>query len=65
MKTKLKTRKAVAKRVIVKKSHLARKKAYRGHLMRHKTTRQLRQLNKPAKIHPSDTSRIYLMLPYL
>lgn len=64
MKTKLKTRKAVSKRFIVKKSHIVRKKAYRGHLMRHKTTRQLRQLNAPAKVHSSDESRIALMLPY-
>lgn len=64
MKAKLKTRKAVSKRIIVKKSHLARKKAYKGHLMRHKTTRQLRQLSAPSKIHSSDERRIASMLPY-
>lgn len=62
--TKLKTRKSVFKRIIVKKSYLARKKAFKGHLLRRKTTKQLRHLSSPAKIHQSDKKRISLMLPY-
>lgn len=59
---KLKTRKAALKRVKVKKNYLARKKAYKGHLLRRKTTKQLRFLSQPAKIHKSDLISYSLML---
>lgn len=61
---KLKTRKSAAKRVKSKKNHLARKKAYKGHLLRRKSTKQLRTLSQPAKIHSSDVAKFSLMLPY-
>nr|AIM52795.1 50S ribosomal protein L35 [Ochromonas sp. CCMP1393] len=61
---KLKTRKAAAKRVKKKKTHFARKQAYTGHLLRRKTTKQLRTLNQPAQIHDSDFNRFSRMLPY-
>lgn len=64
MKLKLRTRKSASKRVKVKKTHFARKKAYKGHLLRRKTTKQLRTLSQPSKIHESDTKNFSLMVPY-
>lgn len=64
MKEKLKTCKSVAKRIIVKKNFFARKKANKSHLLRRKTTKQLRQLSNSTRVHPSDESRFKLMIPY-
>lgn len=64
MKIKLKTRKSVAKRIKQKKNYFARKKAYKGHLLRRKSTKQLRILSQPAKIHNADLKAIKLMLPH-
>ena len=61
---KLKTRKSAAKRIKKKKNYFARKKAYKGHLLRRKTTKQLRTLSQPASIHAADTTNFSLMLPY-
>ena len=61
---KLRTNKAAAKRIKVKKGCLARKKAYKRHLNRRKTTKQLRHLSQPAQIHVSDSSAYKRMLPY-
>ena len=61
---KLKTRKSEAKRIKNKKNYFARKKAYKGHLLRRKTTKQLRTLSQPASIHSSDNKAFSLMLPY-
>lgn len=63
MKIKLKTCKSASKRVKVKKNYIARKKAYKGHLLRRKTTKQLRSLSQPAKIHDADKHSLVLMLP--
>lgn len=60
---KLKTRKSALKRVKVKKNFLARKHSYKGHLLRRKTTKQLRSLSQPAKIHSSDYTNFSRMLP--
>ena len=40
---KLKTRKAAAKRIKVKKNCFARKKAYKAHLLRRKNSKRLRR----------------------
>jgi large subunit ribosomal protein L35 len=64
MKLKLKTRKAAAKRINVKKNVLRRKKAYKGHLLRKKNSKQLRGLSRPANIHVSDIKAFEIMLPY-
>lgn len=64
LRMKLKTRKSAAKRIKVKKNIFARKKAYKGHLLRRKTTKQLRILSQSAQIHKSDSKAISLMLPY-
>ena len=61
---KLKTRKAASKRIKVKKTCFARKKAYKAHLLRKKTTKQLRGLAEDAVIHVSDKHAFNLMLPY-
>lgn len=60
---KLKTRKSAAKRVKQKKNFFARKKAYKGHLLRRKSTKQLRTLSQPAKIHQADSRAFLLMIP--
>lgn len=61
---KLKTRKSAAKRVKVKKNCIARKSAYRGHLLRRKNSKRLRRLSENAFIHSSDKLAFEKMLPY-
>jgi large subunit ribosomal protein L35 len=61
---KLKTRKAAAKRVKVKKNGLQRKCAYKAHLLRRKNPKRLRRLSEPMMIHKSDLDNFSLMLPY-
>jgi len=61
---KLKTRKAAAKRVKIKKNGLQRKKAYKSHLLRKKDSKRLRRLSEPMMVHKSDLGNFSLMLPY-
>ena len=61
---KLKTRKAAAKRIKVKKNCFARKKAYKAHLLRRKNSKRLRRLSEPAIIHWADNHAFKTMLPY-
>jgi len=61
---KLKTNKAAAKRVKVKKNFLCRKQAYKRHLLRRKSTKQLRRLSGSAQIHKADSLAFQNMLPY-
>ena len=61
---KLKTRKAALKRVNPKKRVLARKSAYRGHLLRRKNSKRLRRLREPVQVHVADRSAFSFMLPY-
>jgi large subunit ribosomal protein L35 len=61
---KLKTRKAALKRVTMKKNVIARKKAYKSHLLRRKNSKRLRTLSAPAQIHKSDCAVFYRMIPY-
>ena len=61
---KLKTRKAALKRVNPKKSGLARKSAYRGHLLRRKNSKRLRRLREPVQVHVADRVAFSFMLPY-
>jgi len=65
MKMKLKTRKSALKRVNPKKNSLARKSAYRGHLLRRKNSKRLRRLSEPNQIHFSDRKTFSYMLPYV
>jgi large subunit ribosomal protein L35 len=61
---KLKTRKSAAKRIKPKKNLLARKKAYKSHLLKRKNAKRLRRLSEPSQIHASDSKTFSLMLPY-
>ncbi len=61
---KLKTRKSALKRVNPKKRCLARKSAYRGHLLRRKNSKRLRTLCEAVQIHSSDRAAFAYMLPY-
>ena len=61
---KLKTRKAAAKRVKIKKNGFQRKKAYKSHLLRRKDSKRLRRLSEPMMVHKSDLGNFSLMLPY-
>jgi len=61
---KIKTRKSAAKRVIIKKGFLARKKAGHAHFLRRKSSKRLRHLFQSAKVQKSDLGHMQLMLPY-
>jgi len=61
---KLKTRKSALKRIKSKKNCLARKSAYKGHLLRRKNSKRLRRLSEPNQIHSSDLNAFSKMLPY-
>jgi ribosomal protein L35 len=61
-KMKLKTNKSAAKRVKIKKSCLSRKHAYKRHLLRNKSTKQLRRLSGPVKINAADIHAFKRML---
>jgi len=65
MKLKLKTRKAAAKRVKVKKNCICRKKAYKGHLLRRKSKTQLRRLANIETLHKADQNAFAHMLVYI
>ena len=47
-----------------KKNVFSRKKAYKGHLLRKKNSKQLRTLSQPAQIHSADVKIFNLMIPY-
>jgi large subunit ribosomal protein L35 len=64
LKMKLKTRKAAAKRIKVKKNCFIRKKAFKAHLLRRKSPKQLRRLSNTTKIHSTDLNGFKKMLPY-
>ncbi|WP_339022528.1 50S ribosomal protein L35 [Spiroplasma endosymbiont of Crioceris asparagi] len=56
---KMKTKKALAKRVKLKPNGtLKRGKAYRSHLAQNKTTKQKRQLEKSTIVNKSDMKRL-------
>ncbi|HEY9628070.1 MAG: 50S ribosomal protein L35 [Oscillatoriophycideae cyanobacterium NC_groundwater_1537_Pr4_S-0.65um_50_18] len=63
---KLKTRKAAAKRF--QKSgtgKLMRRKAFKNHLLQHKTAKRKRTLTGLAVVNERDAENVQLMLPYL
>ncbi|HIK41790.1 50S ribosomal protein L35 [Thermoleptolyngbya sichuanensis A183] len=63
---KLKTRKAAAKRFERTGSgKIRRRKAYRNHLLQHKTATRKRRLGQKADVHERDAENVELMLPYL
>ena len=62
---KLKTRKSALKRVKPKKHCLARKNAYKGHLLRRKNSKRLRRLSEASTVHSSDYGTFSRMLLYV
>ncbi|MBV9387120.1 MAG: 50S ribosomal protein L35 [Chroococcidiopsidaceae cyanobacterium CP_BM_ER_R8_30] len=63
---KLKTRKAAAKRFRATGSgKIVRRKAFKNHLLQHKTSDKKRRLSKMAIVDERDEKNVRLMLPYL
>ncbi|MCF4970629.1 50S ribosomal protein L35 [Nostoc sp. CMAA1605] len=63
---KLKTRKAAAKRFRATGSgKIVRRKAFKNHLLEHKTTNKKRSFSKMAIVNERDEDNVRLMLPYL
>jgi large subunit ribosomal protein L35 len=63
---KLKTRKSAAKRFRRSGSgKLMRRKAFKNHILEHKTTARKNRLSQPAVVDERDAENVSLMLPYL
>ncbi|MEB3273192.1 MAG: 50S ribosomal protein L35 [Prochlorothrix sp.] len=63
---KLKTRRAAAKRFrATGTGKVMRRKAFRNHLLQHKTTKRKSNLAKPTVLDETDEKRVKGMLPYL
>lgn len=63
--SKLKTRKAAAKRYkITGNGNFLRRHAFKGHLLMKKSNRQKRKLSQVICVNNSDLKSIKLMLPY-
>ena len=62
---KLKTNKSAAKRFkLTKTGQFKRGRAFRRHLLTHKTPKQKRQLRRALLVSSGDYARIRRMLPY-
>ncbi|MEB3182546.1 MAG: 50S ribosomal protein L35 [Nostocaceae cyanobacterium] len=63
---KLKTRKAAAKRFrATGTGKIVRRKAFKNHLLEHKTTDKKRKFSKMVLVDERDAENVRLMLPYL
>ncbi|MCT7982860.1 50S ribosomal protein L35 [Laspinema sp. A4] len=63
---KLKTRKAAAKRFKATGSgKIKRRKAYKSHLLEHKSATRRNRLSKSALVSEQDEKNVHLMMPYL
>ncbi|MEM9246958.1 MAG: 50S ribosomal protein L35 [Cyanobacteria bacterium P01_F01_bin.153] len=63
---KLKTRKSAAKRFRTTGSgKIMRRKAFRNHLLEHKSTARKRRLAKAAAVSEVEAEFVRLMMPYL
>ncbi|MGC9524687.1 MAG: 50S ribosomal protein L35 [Limnospira sp.] len=63
---KLKTRKSAARRFKVTGSgKLARRKAFKSHLLQHKSSTRKRRLSKMELVNERDAENVRLMMPYL
>lgn len=63
---KLKTRKAAAKRFRATGSgKIVRRKAFKNHLLQHKTSDKKRRFSQMAIVDERDEKNVRLMLPYL
>jgi large subunit ribosomal protein L35 len=62
---KMKTRRAAAKRFKVTASgEFKRAKAFRNHILEHKSPSRKRNLRKAGLVHKTDHDRVAKMLPY-
>jgi large subunit ribosomal protein L35 len=62
---KLKTNRAAAKRFSVSGTgKLMRNKAYKRHILEHKSSKQTRRLGKKALVFKGDVARVRRQLPY-
>jgi len=63
---KLKTRKAAAKRFRATGSgRIRRRKAFKSHMLEHKTSARKSRISKLALVSEADAGNVRLMLPYL
>lgn len=63
---KLKSRKSAAKRFRATGSgKIVRRKAFKSHLLQHKSAHRKRRLSKTALVHERDEDNVRGMLPYL
>jgi large subunit ribosomal protein L35 len=63
---KLKTRKAAAKRFRATGSgKIRRRKAFKNHILEHKSSTRRRRLSQLSLVNESDAENVRLMLPYL
>lgn len=63
---KIKTRKAAAKRFSRSGSgKLMRRKAFKNHLLQHKSSKRKRRITGLALVNERDAENVELMLPYL
>ena len=63
--SKLKTHKGAAKRFsITKNGKVKRGKAFRSHILNHKTTKTKRKLRKGGYLHVADEKNIKVLIPY-
>lgn len=63
---KLKTRKAAAKRFRATGSgKIVRRKAFKNHILQHKSSTRKRRLSQMAEVHERDAENVRLMVPYL
>lgn len=63
---KLKTRKAAAKRFERSGSgKIMRRKAFKNHLLQHKSSTRKRRLSQMSQVDERDAGNVELMLPYL
>lgn len=64
MKIKLKTNKSTYKRIKISKNKLIRKKAYKAHLLSHKSNKRLFFLSKKININSADKKNILNLLKH-
>lgn len=64
---KLKTRRSAAKRFRASGSgkKIMRRKAFKNHLLQHKSAERKNRLSQLVSVHESDAENVRLMLPYL
>lgn len=63
---KVKTRRSAAKRFRTTGSgKIVRRRAFKNHLLQHKTTKRKRDLSKLTIVDERDEANVRLMLPYL